>query len=279
MDPFELMPIAPAVGAEVRGLQVDDLAKPDVLDAIRAAFLQHHVLVFRELPLDREAHKALGRAFGELHIHPSRRAPEFKGDREIFKVHADENTTLNNGGLWHADVTCDEIPPLGSMLRLTTVPEHGGDTLFANMHAAYDALPADLQGRLDGLSALHDQQLDVGRYGIDVPDDFAWTRTVHPMVVRHPETGRKLLFVNRAFTRRVEGLPEAESDELLDMLFDHIAASTELQCRVQWTPDTMVFWDNRCVQHFAMWDYFPQTRSGERVTISGRSRPAAILPA
>ncbi|MEM7094613.1 MAG: TauD/TfdA family dioxygenase [Actinomycetota bacterium] len=271
---FNIDRIAPTVGAEISGLSAEMLDDDNVIAEVHAAFVEHHVLVFRDLALDRESHKALGRRFGELHVHPSRRAPDFPGDREIFSVRADENTTLNNGGLWHADVTCDEIPPLGSLLRLTEQPGHGGDTLFANMHAAFESLSTPMQTFLETLTALHDQQLDVERYRIAMPDDHAWVRNVHPVVVRHPVTGRKLLYVNRAFTRSIVELNPAESRALLDLLCDHIADTHRFQCRVRWEPDTLVLWDNRCVQHYAVWDYFPQRRVGERVTIAATSRPA-----
>ena len=273
---LDLRPLTPAIGAEIRGIDLTtDLDDPAVEAAVRAAFLEHHVLVFRDQELTREAHKSFGRRFGELHVHPSNKRPNFTGDPEIFRVKSDENTVLNNGGLWHADVTCELRPPLGSMLLLTEAPSHGGDTLFANMHLAYETLSEPIRDLLDGLHAVHDQALDYARYGIEIPADTTLPRSTHPVVVRHPETGRRLLFVNRAFTDHIVELRRPESDALLSMLYDHIAGSPSLQCRVQWQPGTLVFWDNRCTQHYAVWDYRPQRRAGERVTIMADTAPAA----
>ena len=143
------------------------------------------------------------------------------------------------------------------------------------MHLALETLSPPIQAMLDGLEAVHDQAQDVGRYVEELPAGVDWTRSTHPVVVRHPETGRKLLNVNRAFTTRIEGLSKLESTRLLELLHDHVAGSLAIQCRVQWEPDTLVFWDNRCTQHHAVWDYFPETRIGERVTIAGTARPAA----
>lgn len=265
--------LTPAIGAEVHGLDLASDLDPEVFDRVHEAFLEHHVLVFRGQSLSREQHKAVGRRFGELHVHPSRRRAGFEGDPEVFPVRADHDTVLNNGGLWHADVTCDEVPPLGSLLLLTEAPASGGDTLFANMHLALETLSAPMQRLLIELDAVHDQRQDVANYRIDVPPEVELPRSTHPVVVAHPDTGRPLLFVNRAFTTHIEGVTPAESQALLDLLFDHIAGGVGFQCRVRWEPGTMVLWDNRCTQHFAVWDYRPQRRCGERVTISGTTPP------
>lgn len=270
---FSVSPLTPAIGAEVTGIDLAADLDDDTFAVVHDAFLGHHVLVFRDQRLTRADHKAIGRRFGELHVHPSRRRPGFEGDPEIFPVRADEETVLNNGGLWHADVTCDAIPPLGSLLLLTEAPASGGDTLFANMHVAFETLSGPLRRMLTELDAVHDQRQDVANYRIEVPPGVELPRATHPVVVGHPETGRPLLFVNRAFTTHVEGLSVAESRALLDLLFDHIAAGVEFQCRVRWEPGTLVMWDNRCTQHYAVWDYRPQRRCGERVTVAGRERP------
>ena len=275
MDELELVPISPAIGAEVRGVdlgvdRLDDLP----LVAVREAFLEHHVLVFRDQELSRDRHKELGRAFGTLHVHPSQRSPRFTGDPEIFVVEAGPESVLNNGGLWHADVTCDPVPPLGSMLLLTDAPPSGGDTLFANMHLAYESLSEPIRRMIEPLTAIHDQRQDLRRYGHEPRAGVDYPVTSHPVVVAHPETGRPLLFVNRAFTTAIEGLAEHESEAVLDLLFHHIAERPQHQCRVRWEPGTLVFWDNRCTQHFAVWDYHPNHRRGERVTIEADRAPA-----
>lgn len=275
MDELDVVELSPAIGAEVRGLDlaVDELDDA-VLDAIGDAFRRHHVLVFRNQDLSRDQHKNLGRAFGALHIHPSQRSPRFTGDPEIFVVEAGPDSVLNNGGLWHADVTCEPVPPLGSMLLLTDAPPSGGDTLFANMHLAYASLSEPIRRMIDPLTAVHDQRLDLRRYGYEPKAGVDYPVTSHPVVVAHPETGRPLLFVNRAFTTSIEGLSEHESAAILDLLCRHIAERPQHQCRVQWEPGTLVFWDNRCTQHFAVWDYHPNHRRGERVTIEAAEAPA-----
>lgn len=275
MTVLDITPLTPSIGAEVRGLQLDRLPEDDAAsDAVRAAFLEHQVLVFRDQDLTRDQHKAFGRLFGELHIHPTQRHDGYEGDREIFPVIADETTVLNNGGLWHSDVSCDEIPPLGSMLLLKEAPASGGDTLFANMYLAYESLSAPIRELIDGLDAVHDQRLDITHYDLEPHPGHTYPRSTHPLVVAHPDTGRKLLFCNPAFTSHIVGLAKTESRAILTMLFEHVANNPKLHCRVRWEPGTLTFWDNRCVQHYAVWDYRPQRRVGERVTIAGTVAPA-----
>ncbi|MGI9614398.1 MAG: TauD/TfdA dioxygenase family protein [Acidimicrobiales bacterium] len=271
-------PITPDLGAELPDVSlasvVDDV---DLFAQVRAALLTHHVLVFRDQELDREQHKAFGRLFGRLHVHPSKRGPDAKGDPEIFSVRADDKTTKNNGGRWHSDVSCDDIPPLGSILHLTEAPARGGDTLFANMHGAYETLSEPIRDLLAGLEARHDGLQDLRWYGYEPEPGFSYPATTHPVVIAHPDTGRPLLFVNEAFTSHLVGLADHESDAILSMLFSHIARTPSLQCRVRWEPGTVVFWDNRSVQHFAVWDYRPQVRRGERVTVCGTERPRSFV--
>ncbi len=275
MDELRLEPLNPAIGAEVTGLDLGAVdLDADVVDAIRRAFLDHHVLVFRDQRLSQDRHKELGRAFGSLHVHPSQRSPRFTGDPEIFVVESGPDTRLNNGGLWHADVTCEAKPPLGSMLLLTDAPPQGGDTLFANMHLAYETLSEPIRRMLEPLTAVHDQRQDLRRYGYEPRADRDYPVSSHPVVVAHPETGRPLLYVNRAFTTGIEGLAEHESQAVLDLLHRHVADNPRLHCRVRWEPGTLVFWDNRCTQHFAVWDYHPHHRRGERVTIESAVAPA-----
>ncbi len=275
MPALSIDPIGPAIGAEIRGVdlatQMDD---PDVLDAIRDAFLRHHVLVFRDQHLDREQHKAFGRHFGELHVHPSKRTLGAKGDPEIFTVKTDEGTTHNNGGRWHMDVSCEAVPPLGSMLLLHESPPSGGDTLFANMHLAFELLSAPIRALLLELTAHHDGLQDLRWYGYEPAPGTTYPAHSHPVVVAHPDTGRPTLFVNEAFTAHIEGLSHHESEAILRMLFAHVATTPSIQCRVRWEPGTLTFWDNRSTQHFAVWDYAPHPRRGERVTIAGTTEPA-----
>jgi len=262
-------PLTPVIGAEVSGV---DLAAPldDATFAeIHAALLRHQVIFFREQEIDLDQQKAFGRRFGTLHVHPA--APKLDGHPEILVVHADENSRHVAGHGWHSDVSCDERPPMGSILRLTQVPEGGGgDTMFASMYAAYEALSDRMKGYLDGLQAVHSSEhVYRGRYGVkqDLRDE-RFPESVHPVVRTHPETGRKALFVNAGFTTRLKGVPKAESDAMLDVLFKHIA-TPEFHCRFRWRANSIAFWDNRCAQHHALWDYYPQVRHGYRVTIEG----------
>ncbi len=271
--------ITPAIGAEVSGVALSETGRdPALVTELHEALLAHHVLVFREQSLDREQHKAFGRRFGELHVHPSKRRPDAEGDPEIFTVEADETSTRNNGGRWHSDVSCDDVPPLGSILRLDEGPPQGGDTMFANMHLAFETLSPPIQELLLGLQAHHDGLQDLRWYGYEPKPGFRYPATDHPVVVAHPDTGRPLLFVNEAFTSSILGLTDNESRALLAMLFDHIARTPTLQCRVRWEPGTVVFWDNRSVQHHAVWDYRPHRRRAERVTICGTERPRPARP-
>ncbi|MGB5759393.1 MAG: TauD/TfdA family dioxygenase [Acidimicrobiales bacterium] len=272
-------PLTPAIGAEVLGISLASVPDdPATAGAIGDALTRHQVLVFRDQKLDREQHKAFGRLFGELHVHPSKRSASAKGDPEIFTVKADENTTRNNGGRWHMDVSCDQVPPAGSILHLTETPPQGGDTMFANMHLAYQALSSPIKELLNRLDARHDGLQDLRWYGYEPDPSFAYPAATHPVVVAHPVTGLPTLNVNEAFTSRIEGLSVVESDAILRLLFDHIAKDPTFHCRVRWRAGTVVFWDNRAVQHFAIWDYHPHVRRGERVSICGTAPPKPAFP-
>ncbi|MCX5355727.1 TauD/TfdA family dioxygenase [Streptomyces mirabilis] len=273
-EPYEtlsLTPITPLIGAEVSGPALSGELTPQQEKELKHAFLTHHVLVFRDQELTPEQHKRFAALFGELH--PVALAAE-DVDPYVLEIRADKDSRAVAGNGWHADGTADAEPSLGSMLHITTIPEggSGGDTLFANMHLAYELLSPAMRAFLDGLAALHDGALPWTAAGRTPPPEYDVPRTEHPVVVRHPETGRKLLFVNGPYTSHITQLSRPESDALLQMLYNHVARTPLLQCRVRWQPRTLVFWDNRCVQHHAVWDYFPHTRYGRRVAIEG-TRP------
>ena len=263
---IEVNPVTPRIGAEVQGVDLSQPIDEDTFGEIRRAFHAHCVLFFRDQTFDHGSQKSFGRRFGELAIHPAIKAPD--GHPEIVPIHADANSTKIAGERWHSDVSCVEEPPLGSVLYLHTVPETGGDTLFSNMYAAYDALSDRMKTYLDGLVARHDGEEQYrGRYSSDDAGK-SYPRADHPVVRTHPETGRKCLFVNPIFTTKILGLPRLESDAVLRMLHQH-CQNEDFQVRFRWQKGSVAFWDNRCVQHLAIWDYFPQTRSGYRVTING----------
>jgi len=258
----------PAIGAEIIGV---DLSKPlanQQFQEVHDALIDRLVIFFREQKLDVDQHKALGRRFGKLHVHPA--APSVLPEHpEILVVRADERSEHIAGEDWHSDVSCDPEPPMGSILHLTEVPpDGGGDTLFANMYLAYETLSEPMRKLLDGLTAIHDgEHIYRGRYGVDDAGK-TFPRSEHPVIRTHPVTGRKCLFVNRFFTTRIVGLQKGESDAILEMLYRHIE-TPELCMRFKWQPNSVAFWDNRCVQHHAVWDYYPNRRYGHRVTICG----------
>ncbi len=269
--PYETIAVdklTPIIGAEIAGV---DLARPSnrQIDEIHRALAENLVIFFRDQALTPTQHLDFGRRFGALHLHPA--APHAPGHPELMIIHADKDSPRANGEGWHSDVSCDIEPPMGSILHIDTCPPHGGDTLFASMSAAYEALSDRLKVYLDGLTAIHDGE-DVYR-GLykGVADKPTYPRAEHPVVRTHPVTKRKALYVNQGFTRHIIGLPRDESAAVLAYLYQH-AENPLFQCRFRWRPNSIAFWDNRCAQHRAMWDYWPHTRSGHRVTVQG-SRP------
>ncbi|MFD7018640.1 TauD/TfdA dioxygenase family protein [Streptomyces sp. NPDC059928] len=264
-------PLTPVIGAEVSGLDLSKDLTDDQWAEVKYAFLRHHVLVFRGQELTDEDHKRFAGRFGELHPVT---LPVEGSDPHVLEISADKESRAVAGHGWHADGTADLRPSLGSMLYITRTPEvgSGGDTMFADMHLAYEMLSPAMKGLLDGMTAVHDGLL--AWQGQTPPPEYDVPKNVHPVVARHPETGRRLLFVNNVYVSHIEQLSRRESRSVIDMLCDHIASTALLHCRVRWTPGTLVFWDNRCVQHHAIWDYFPYTRYGRRVAIQGH-RPTA----
>lgn len=265
---LRVTPLTPTIGALIEGVDLSRTLSDEQFDEIHAALMRHLVIFFRDQALSIEQHKAFGRRFGELDIHPTSR---MEGHPEIIEIKADENSKYVAGEVWHSDVTCNPIPPMGSILHIQTVPENGGgDTLFANMYKAYETLAAPVRALVDGLTAVHDgDQVYRVRQGKTVTSDIPWAE--HPVVRTHPVTGRKALFVNRNFTSHIKGVTKLESDAILDMLYRH-SERDDFKCRFHWQPNSVAFWDNRCAMHLAMWDYYPQRRYGRRVTIVG-TRP------
>jgi taurine dioxygenase len=260
--------LTPLIGAELGGV---DLSKPlsaEQLGEIRRALTENLVMFFRDQDITPEQHLAFGRLFGELHRHPA--APHEEGHPELMIIRTEAGSARANGEGWHSDVSCEEEPPMGSILYLKECPPSGGDTLFANTYAAYEALSDRMKAYVEGLTALHDgEHVYRGLYAnLGVEDKPSYPRAEHPVVRTHPVSGKRSLFVNRGFTTRLVGVARDESDAMLRYLFDHI--ENELfQCRFRWRERSIAFWDNRCAQHRAMWDYWPHTRSGNRVTIKG----------
>ena len=267
---IDVRPYAPNLGAEIRGVCLANGVSDDEFAEIRRAFLEYQVLFFKdqlEIPPPQQIDFA--QRFGPLHTHPA--APTMDGYPEVFEIHAHRHSKIANGEFWHSDVSCDVEPPLGTMLQIHILPPCGGDTMFSNMYRAYDTLSDPMKTMLDGLSATHESEhIYRGRYADrgQKDSDIRFPVAVHPVVRTHPDTGRKALFVNRTFTRRINELSEFESAALLDMLYQH-CEHIDFQIRFRWSLNDMAFWDNRCCMHRAIWDYWPEERKGRRVTIQG----------
>ncbi len=267
---IKVKPITPVIGVEVSGVDMTKSIPAEQARDLTHALANHNVLFFRDQPrLTPEQQITFAKNFGELHMHPA--APTLKGHPEIFVIHTHDKSKINNGGFWHTDVSCDEVPPLATMLQLHLTPLTGGDTLFANMYAAFDALSPTMKDFLRNLTALHESEhIYRGRYADRGVDDTGkvYPSSEHPVVRTHPVSGREALYVNRTFTTRICCMKKEESDALLAFLFAH-SEKPEFQVRFQWDVNSIAFWDNRCTQHFALWDYWPEERKGHRVTIKG----------
>jgi taurine dioxygenase len=260
--------LTPLIGAELGGVDLSRPLSAEQQSEIHRALVENLVIFFRDQKITPEQHLAFGRLFGELHVHPA--APHEAGLPELMIIRTEADSQRANGEGWHSDVSCEEEPPMGSILYLKQCPPSGGDTLFANTYAAYDALSDRMKAYVEGLTAIHDgEHVYRGLYAnAGVADKPTYPRAEHPVVRTHPVTKRRSLYVNRGFTTRLVGVARDESDAVLAYLFDHV--ENELfQCRFRWRENSIAFWDNRCAQHRAMWDYWPHTRSGNRVTIRG----------
>lgn len=264
-ETIEVRKLSPVIGAEIHGVDLSQPLTNRQAEEIHDAWMDNLVIFFRDQTLTVEQHLDFGRRFGELHIHPAAHLPD--QHPEILVIKADEKSKHVAGEEWHTDVSCDAEPPMGSLLYLTEVPpDGGGDTLFANMYRAYETLSDPIKTMLAGLTALHDGKHVYERQGYR--DARQYPRSEHPIVRTHPVTGRQALFVNRGFTTRIVGLGRNESDAILQMLYRHIE-TPEFSVRFHWRPNSLACWDNRCAQHHALFDYFPNRRYGNRVTVKG----------
>ena len=267
-DTLTLDKLTPVIGAEINGVDLSEPLSNHQLDELHRALAENLVIFLRDQTLTPQQHLALGRLFGDLHVHPA--APHEEGMPELMTIYADKDSPRANGEGWHTDVSCDPEPPMGTILYIKRCPPKGGDTLFASMYAAYEALSERMRTYLSGLTAIHDGE-HVYRGLFDdhgQAERATYPRAEHPVVRTHPVTGKKALFVNRGFTTRILGIPIDESDAILRYLYEHME-NPLFQCRFRWQPSSIAFWDNRCTQHRAMWDYWPHTRSGSRVTVKG----------
>ncbi len=274
-ETIEVKPISGAVGAEIRGVDLADDLPEEQFSEIRNAFAENGVIFFRDQTLSPEQHVAFAKRWGPINI--NRFFTHLDGFPEIAMVLKEPHQTRNIGGGWHTDHSYDAEPALGSILYAHEVPATGGDTLFASMYRAYETLSDGLKQTLEGLRACHSSRHVFGRSRSQRDDDtvgrirnphLATQDAVHPVVIRHPESNRKALYVNPGFTLRFDGWTDAESKPLLDYLYAH-ASRPEFTCRFNWKPGSVAFWDNRATWHRALNDYQGQRRLMHRITVEG----------
>jgi taurine dioxygenase len=271
-DTITVTPCTPHIGAEIGNIDLTQPLSNRQVDEVHDAIIAHGVIFFRNQKIDFAAHERFVRYFGEPHVHVGGKgtaSTTIPGHPAIRKQHFDANSKRVSGEGWHSDQSCAEIPPMYSVLYQEIIPPNGGgDTMFASAYKAYEELSPSMKTYLEGKSATHD-----GLRAFDRNAD-TYPTAVHPIVVRHPESGRKALFVNPEFTSHINDIPAGESRAILEFLYDHIARP-HWSMRFRWTPHAIAFWDNRCTQHFAIWDYCPNVRSGYRMFVKGTERPRA----
>jgi taurine dioxygenase len=271
---LEIQPIAGALGAELSGVDLGADLDDATIAEIRQALLDHCVIFFRDQEFDAAQHKALARRFGPIFIHPNYYGLQV--DPEILEIRREPGDTKVVGEDWHTDTTMMTEPPMGAILYALEVPPYGGDTLFANQYLAYETLSDGMKRLIGGLRAVHSDRMVAGPAvnhagrTTKARADADWRETVnvHPVVRTHPETKRKLLYVNYSYTVGFEGLTEEESRPLLTYLMEH-GNRPEFTCRFRWTKGAVAFWDNRCVKHLAVNDAQPFRRVMRRVQIAG----------
>lgn len=269
---FEVQPVAGALGAEVRNIDLREPLSDSGFETLRAALLEHQVLFFREQDVNPQQHRDLAHRFGELLCHPAYPTPDGFPEVTILEHSAEKPSKIE---VWHADMTFRPQPPLGSILQAKVVPQRGGDTLWASMSAAYEALSPAMQDFLSGLTAVHDFKYGF-KESLAEPGGYERLKqavednppVTHPVVRVHPVSGRKSLFVNALFTTHIVELSAAESRAVLAMLFEHMV-QPEFTCRFRWEPNSIAFWDNRITIHKPVNDHGLQNRVLQRVVILG----------
>jgi taurine dioxygenase len=271
---MQIRALTPTIGAVVEGVDLSQGVSADLAEALRQALLRRQVIFFEDQHMTPVQHRDFAARFGALHTHPLYPGVPEAPELFILDNHAG-NPTDNDA--WHTDVTFIETPPMGSILYAKSLPPSGGDTIWANMKAAYEALSPTFREFLSGLDAVHDFARGFPQQGIVANASGAEKHAkalaehppvLHPVVRTHPETGEDGLFVNFGFTERIKGLRRKESDAILGMLFEHVT-KPEFQVRWRWSDNAVAFWDNRVTQHYAVNDYLPARRVMNRATILG----------
>ena len=272
---LDIRPISGAVGAEIHGVDLKDNIPEEQFSEIKSAFGEYGVIFFRDQNLTPEQEITFARRWGEINI--NRFFTRVNDYPEIAMVLKEPNQKKNTGGNWHTDHSYDTEPALGSILFAHEVPKSGGDTVFASMYSAYETLSDGLKGTLEGMFARHSSRHVFGPSRAEKEDDTvgriknaeaANQDAVHPVIITHPETGRKALYVNPGFTLGFEGWTDAESKPLLEYLYAH-ATRPEFTCRFDWKPGSIAFWDNRACQHFPINDYQGHQRKMLRISLAG----------
>ena len=275
-----------AIGAEIHDVDLNDLSEATLVE-LRIAYAQYGVLFFRDQQLTPEAHIELAQHWGKINI--NRFFTPVENYPQIAEVRKEPDQKYNVSGGWHTDHSYDQIPALGSLLYAKEVPSHGGDTLFApvllphSLSPGFDNLSEGMKDTLRSLRAVHSSRHVFGE-SASVPNDMsdmfgnadqATQDAVHPVVIRHPLSGREILYVNPGFTTHIEGWTVQESAPLLQFLYGHIARP-EHTCRFHWQPGALAFWDNRATWHFAVNDYHGERRLMHRITVEGEALTAAL---
>ena len=267
---FEIEPIGPTIGAEIHGLDLTRQVDQETASSLKNALIEHKVIYARDQHISPAQQVAFGRLFGELEVHPF--MPDGECPEIVVLDNHKDNPVLSTD-TWHSDTTFRDCPTRFSILRALELPKVGGDTLWADMCAAYDGLSAALKTMVDGLTAVHDFKPFRALFGDSDEDreklrkmEQLYPNPTHPVVRTHPESGRKALFVNPHFTLRIVELTDKESEALLKLLFEQTHVP-EYQFRLRWKPDTIVLWDNASTQHYAANDYYPNRRRMERVAV------------
>lgn len=269
---FTVKPLAAALGVELSGVDFASGLTPEVFQEVRRLLVEHQVIFFRDQDISPQQHHDLAASFGPLQTHPAYSTVDGFPEITILESTAENPSKIE---AWHTDMTFRQHPPMGAVLRSKVIPEQGGDTLWASMTAAYDALSAQMKEFLSGLTAEHDfswgfkeSLAEPGgreRLAQAVANN---PPVVHPVIRTHPESAKKVLFVNSLFTTRILELEKQESAALLEFLYEHVT-TPEFSCRFNWEPNTIAIWDNRSTQHKPINDYFPAHRMLHRIVIDG----------